>query len=187
MTKMTEFLERRLARRFRTYDDDRNGFLERGDFEASAARMAEEFGHGPESPARQKLVALGLGLWEHLVKVADKDADGRIGLAEYKAAFAAGLLETPESFEQGYVPFLDAIMEIVDQDHDGKLTVTDEIRWTKAMMHLPEHDARETFRRIDKDGDGFITVSDLLEAIRGYYFDESPDSPGHWLLGPLDS
>ena len=187
MTTMTDFLERRLARRFRTLDDDRNSFLERYDFEVSAVRMAEEFGHGPESPARQKLVELSLGLWEHVLKVADADADGRIGLAEYKAAFAAGLLETPESFEQGYVPFLDAIMEIVDQDRDGKLTVSDEIRWTNALMHLPEHDARETFRRIDRDGDGLITVGDLLEAIRGYYFDDSPDSPGHWLLGPLDS
>lgn len=187
MNNMSNFLARRLARRFRTLDDDRNGFLERSDFEVSAARMAAEFGHGPESPARQKLVALSLGLWEHLLNVADKDADGRISLDEYKVAFAAGLLETPESFDQGYVPFLDAIMEIVDQDRDGRLTVTDEIRWTKALMHLPEADSRETFRRIDKDGDGFITVSELLEAIRGYYFDDSPDSPGYWTLGPLDS
>ncbi|MCY1059996.1 EF-hand domain-containing protein [Nannocystis sp. SCPEA4] len=185
MIKTAEFLDCRLARRFRTLDDDGNGFIERRDFETAAERLAEEFGHGPASRARQHLIELSLGLWDHLRRVADKDVDGRIGLDEYKAAFAAGLLETPDTFDQGYVPFLDAIMGIVDADSDGRLTVTDEIRWTKALMRLPEQDAREAFRRIDVDGDGFITVGDLLAAIRGYYFDDSADSPGHWLLGPL--
>lgn len=187
MINRTDFLERRLARRFRTFDDDRNGILDRQDFETSVVRLANEFGHGPESPARQRLLALSLGLWDHLARVADKDADGRIGLHEYKSAFVAGLLVTPESFDQGYLPFLNAIMDIVDADRDGKLTESDEIRWTGALMHLPEQDAREAFRHVDTNGDGFITVDELLAAIRGYYFDESPESPGHWLLGPLDS
>ncbi|MBD2518463.1 EF-hand domain-containing protein [Nostoc sp. FACHB-973] len=184
---MNDFLDRKLSKRFRTFDDDRNGFIERSDFEVSVARLAEEFGHESESPARQRLLDVCLGLWDHLLQVADTNTDGRISEAEYKAAFALGLLETPEAFDQGYIPFLCAIMDIVDQDGDGKLTVTDEIRWTGALMHLSEQDAREVFRRLDKDADGFITTHDLLEAIRAYYFDESPDSPGYWLLGPLDS
>jgi Ca2+-binding EF-hand superfamily protein len=187
MTHLNDFLERRLARRFRAHDHDGNGFLQRNDFESAAVKMAEEFGHGPESPARQRLVEISLGLWEHLRKVADRDADGRISLAEYKTAFAAGLLETPESFDQGYVPYVNAVMDIADQDRDGKLTVSDQIRWLGTLMHVPEEVAREGFRRMDKDTDGFITVSDLVETIRGYYFDVSADSPGHWLLGALDS
>ncbi|MFB2923723.1 EF-hand domain-containing protein [Aerosakkonema funiforme] len=152
----------------------------------SVARLAEEFGHDSESPARQRLLDLSLDLWEHLLQVADTNSDGRISETEYKVAFALGLLETTETFDQNYMPFLSAIMDIVDQDGDGKLTVTDEIRWTGALMHLSEGDAREAFRRIDRDGDGFITTHELLEVIRAYYFDNSPDSPGYWLLGPLD-
>lgn len=186
MTTMTHFLERRLARRFRAHDHDGNGFLQRSDFELSAVRMAEEFGHGPESPARQRLVEISLGLWEHLRKVADFDADDRISLAEYKAAFAAGMLETPESFDQSYVPYINAVIDIADQDRDGKLTVSEEVRWMGSLMGVPEQVTREAFHRIDKDNDGLISASDLVETIRGYYFDESPDSPGHWLLGALD-
>ncbi|MDZ8240739.1 MAG: EF-hand domain-containing protein [Nostoc sp. ChiQUE01a] len=184
---MNHFLDRKLSKRFRTFDDDRNGFIERSDFEMSVARLAEEFGHEEESPARQRLLEVCLDLWDHLLQVADTNTDGRISEAEYKAAFALGLLETTEAFDQSYMPYLSAIMDIVDQDQDGKLTVTDEIRWTGAMMHLSEQDAREVFRHLDQDADGFITTRDLLEAIRGYYFDDSLDSPGYWLLGPLDS
>ncbi|TKD03213.1 calcium-binding protein [Polyangium fumosum] len=185
MSQMTDFLDRRLARRFRAHDTNQNGYLERRDFDISAVRMAEEFGHGPESPARQKLVEISLGLWEHLRKVADLDTDGRISLAEYKAAFAAGLLETAESFDAGYVPYINAVMAVADQDGDGKLTLSEQVRWMGSLMHVPEPVVREAFHRIDKDNDGLITASELVETIRGYYFDESPDSPAHWLLGPL--
>jgi Ca2+-binding EF-hand superfamily protein len=184
--EVSEFLDRKLARRFRTYDTDGDGFIEREDFVQAAARMGEAFGHGPDSPARQRLADLTAQLWEHLSTAADTDTDGRIGQAEYKAAFAAGLLETPASFDDGYRPFLDAIMDIADTDGDGKLDVDEHVRWTGSLMGLPESDATEVFRRLDRDADGFITTRDLLEAIREYYFNDDPDSAGNWLLGPLD-
>jgi hypothetical protein len=52
-------------------------------------------------------------------------------------------------------------------------------RASRRARQLSEHDARETFRRIGKDGDGFITVRELLADIRGYHCDDS--------LGSLDS
>ncbi|HEV8556223.1 MAG TPA: hypothetical protein VGR06_07495 [Actinophytocola sp.] len=63
-------------------------------------------------------------LWQHLATVADADADGKISEAEYKAAFAAGLLETPESFDQGYVPWLThpALTGLSPTDWDTLLT-----------------------------------------------------------------
>ncbi|MEV7835293.1 EF-hand domain-containing protein [Streptomyces subrutilus] len=183
--EISAFLDQKLTRRFETYDGDRDGFVGREDFETGAARTAEAFGHAPGSPARQRLHDLSLALWTHLARVADADGDGRISEAEYKAAFAAGLLETPESFDEGYLPFLDAIMDIADADGDGLLTQEEEVRWTGALMNLPEADAREVFRRLDQDGDGRIGRADLLEAIRAYYFDEDPGSAGSWLLGPL--
>ena len=178
-------LDRKLARRFRTYDLDGDGVIERRDFQGAAEAMAAEFNQTADSAARERLTSLCLGLWEHLAAVTDHDGDGRISEAEYKAAFHAGLLETPESFDAGYVPFLQAIMDIADTDGDGRLTCEEHVRWTGALMNLPAADAREIARRLDIDGDGLIERDDLLAAIRAYYFDESPDSTGSWLLGPL--
>ncbi|MEV4312974.1 EF-hand domain-containing protein [Actinocrispum sp. NPDC049592] len=182
---ISAFLDQKLSRRFRTYDRDGDGFVDREDFVSAAARLGAEFGHAPDSPVQQRMTTLCLGVWEHLVKVADVDGDQRISEAEYKAAFAAGLLETPAAFDAGYQPFLAAIMDIADADHDGWLTEDDEVRWTGALMGLPEADARAAFQHLDRDGDGYITTGDLLAAIRAYYFDEAPGSAGSWLLGPL--
>jgi Ca2+-binding EF-hand superfamily protein len=182
----SDFLDRKLSKRFRTYDDDGDGFIERQDFAVASRRLGEAFGHATDSPAWQRFDALCVGLWEHLVEVADSDGDGRISEAEYKDAFARGMLETEESFDAAYVPFLRALLEIVDSDGDGRIDVDEEIRWTGALMRLTEAEARRAFAGVDTDGDGYMTTGELLEAIRGYYFDEDPDGPGGWLLGDLD-
>ena len=183
--EMSEFLERKLVRRFQTFDSDGDGLIERSDFETSAGRCADEFGHSANSPARQRLMVLSLGLWDHLASVADPDEDGTITLDEYKKAFAGGLLETEASFEQGYRPFLEAIMAVADTDGNGMLDADEHVRWTGSLMGLPEADAREVHRRLDSDGDGLITTSDLLQAIHDFYFDDSPDGAGSFLLGHL--
>jgi Ca2+-binding EF-hand superfamily protein len=182
----SEFLDRKLSRRFRTYDDDGDGFVEREDFAVASRRFGAEFGHGPESEAWQRFDGLCVGLWEHLVRVADANGDGRISEQEYKDAFARGMLETEASFDAAYVPFLAALLRIVDTDGDGRIDVDEEIRWTGSLMRLSEVDARTAFDHLDEDGDGYIGTEQLLEAIRAFYFDKDPAGPGSWLLGDLD-
>ncbi|MFF8293238.1 EF-hand domain-containing protein [Streptomyces sp. NPDC016309] len=183
---ISPFLQRKLARRFATFDTNHDGYIDRTDFESACDRLAAAFQLAPETPALKHMRELSDGLWQHLSQAADTDADGRISLAEYQAAFAAGLLVTPASFDAGYVPFLDALMDIADQDGDGKLTRDEQVRWSGALMGLPEADAREVFGRLDRDADGLISRDDMLQAIREFYFNEEPTSTGVWLLGPLD-
>jgi Ca2+-binding EF-hand superfamily protein len=184
--QITPFLDRKLSRRFRTYDLDNDGYLERRDFAVAAERMADEFGLELDDANRQRLSELCLGLWEHFLAATGTDAADRISEAQYKAAFAAGLLETPESFDAGYVPFLETIMAVADGDADGRLTADDHARWTGSLMNVPEDIARGIHHRLDADGDGYVDTADLLAAIRAYYFDDNPGSAGSWLLGPLD-
>ena len=83
------------------------------------------------------------------------------------------------------MPFLDAVMAIADEDGDGKLTVEEHVKWTGALMNLPEPDAR-MIHDLLSDEDGLLSTRDLLEAIREFYFSEDPKAAGNWLLGSLD-
>lgn len=183
--EITAFLARKLTRRFRTYDTDGDGFIEREDFTQAAERSTKAFGLVQDDPKAVRLLGMMIGLWEHLASVADLDRDGRISVAEYRKAFADGLLETPESFDEGYVPFLDAVMAIADEDGDGKLTVEEHVRWTGALMGLSEGDARGIHDLLS-DEDGLLSTQALLAAIREFYFSEDPAKAGNWLLGSLD-
>jgi Ca2+-binding EF-hand superfamily protein len=82
--QISDFMDRKLTRRFQTFDFDSDGRIERSDFETSAARLADEFGHSADSPSRQRLLELSLGLWDHLASVADTNRDGTIDVDEYK-------------------------------------------------------------------------------------------------------
>ncbi|MCX2947995.1 EF-hand domain-containing protein [Lentzea sp. NEAU-D7] len=183
--EITAFLDRKLARRFRTYDTDGDGYVEREDFTQAAERTTKAFGLAVDDPRAVRFHDALIGLWEHLSSVADQDRDGRISVDEYKTAFANGLLETPESFDEGYVPFLDALMSIADEDHDGRLTLEEHVRWTGALLHLSERDAR-SIHDLLSDEDGLLSTEALLAAIREFYFSEDPAEAGNWLLGSLD-
>jgi len=183
--EITAFLERKLARRFRTYDTDGDGFIERRDFTQAGERTTKAFGLAADDPKAVRFHGLLIELWEHLVSVTDQDGDGRISVEEYKTAFANGLLETPESFDKGYVPFLDAVMAVADGDDDGKLTVEEHAKWTGALMGLSERDARGIHDLLS-DEDGLLSTQALLAAIREFYFSEDPAEAGNWLLGSLD-
>ncbi len=183
---MTAFLERKLNRRFETYDSDQDGYIERSDFELAAARTTAAFGVSEDDRRARRFREHLLGVWDHLSAVTDTNDDGRISVVEYKAAFAKGLLERPEAFDDVYVPYLDALLAVADHDGDGQLDADEYVRWTTAWIKLPEADARAVHARLDHDGDGLIGAEDLLAAIRAFYFSEDQDGPGAWLLGALD-
>jgi hypothetical protein len=106
-----------------------------------------------------------------------------------QAAFYRGFLETPENYEESYDPYVEAILDIIDSDKDGKLTEEDEVKYCRVFMSVPESDARSIFKNLDQDGDGFIGKRDLLNGIKEAYFGnkDDPECPVHWILGPLDS
>ncbi|MEV6238312.1 EF-hand domain-containing protein [Lentzea sp. NPDC051838] len=184
--EITAFLDRRLTRRFETYDSDQDGYIQRSDFEQAGSRTIAAFGLREEDLRAKRLHEHLLGVWDHLSAVTDTNDDGRISLAEYKQAFALRLIGRPESFDDSYLPFLDSLMAVADSDGDGHLGVDEYVRWSGALVNLPASHARTAHARIDRDGDGLVSHDELLAAIRGFYFSEDPNGPGAWLFGPLD-
>jgi hypothetical protein len=181
--EITAFLDRKLARRFRTYDADGDGFIGRDDFARAGERTTRAFGLAADDPKAVRFQHRLLGLWDQLY--ACSGHDGRLSLDEYKRAFADRLLETPESFDEGYVPFVQAVLAIADSDGDGKLTLEEHVAWTGALMNLSAADAR-MIHDILSGEDELLCTRVLQEAIREFYFSEDPASAGNWLLGSLD-
>jgi Ca2+-binding EF-hand superfamily protein len=184
--QISPFLDRKLTRRFETYDSDQDGYIKRSDFEQAGSRTIAAFGLSVDDLRAKRFHEHLRGVWDHLSAMTDTDDDDQISLAEYKTAFGRRLLERPESFDDGYVPFLDALMAVADHDEDGYLGVDEYVRWSGALMNLSPSDAQTVHARLDHDGDGLISSDDLLAAIRAYYFSEDIDGPGAWLFGPLD-
>lgn len=180
-------LDKKLARRFKTYDHDGNGYIEKADFEQFVAALCAEFGHATGTPAYQQLYGCAMPVWQHLVAAADANADGQISESEYKHSFANGLLDTPTFFDQVYTPFNEAIIAIIDADGDGKINIEEEVRYKRVTMNVAEADVRAAFQEIDTDGDGYITIAEKLASIRHYYLNNDLQPGISRLLGSLDA
>ncbi|MEU7478444.1 hypothetical protein AB0A63_20835 [Lentzea sp. NPDC042327] len=183
--EITPFLDRKLTRRFETYDSDQDGCVERADFELAGARTTGEFGLAADDLRAKRFREQLLAAWDHLSAVTDTNDDDLVSLTEYKTAFVAGLLERPEVFDDAYVPFVDALMAVADHDGDGHLGVDEYVRASGALLNVRPADARAGFTRLDGDGDGLVSGEDLLAALRAFYFSDDPNGPGAWLFGPL--
>ena len=46
-----------------------------------------------------------------------------------------------------------------------------------------DQDARNAFRYLDRDGDGYLDVAEIVKAVEEFYLSDDPDAPGNWLLG----
>lgn len=166
-----------LVMRFRHWDRNQNGYLERADIEASARRLGEAFGRAPQSPEQRALDQSCRRLWEILARRADIDLDGRIGKDEFVAAFSDGVLADPGTFDRVYRTLLENVVDVADTTGDGVLNREEYLRLMRTWYDAHEIDAVEAFRRLDRDGDGLLSREDLLRSATDFYLSDDPVLP----------
>jgi Ca2+-binding EF-hand superfamily protein len=178
-TMLSQFQRRKLARMFDLYDVDRDGYIEAVDYARVGEGFATATGSAPGSADYEKLRAAYLGFWEQLRQVADADRDGRITREEFVASY-----ETLLAMRETIAGVSHAILQLTDRDGDGKITPA-EFEANLRAYGLPAAAAAEAFGHLDRDGDGYIDVDELVQNVEEFFYGEDPSAPGNWLVGPL--
>ncbi|RJQ67277.1 calcium-binding protein [Pseudonocardiaceae bacterium YIM PH 21723] len=178
-------MSRKLARRFRSWDDDGNGIIEQIDFVRRARRLAVALGFVVGSPEHQVIHENFVRQWDALAGVADADKDGQVTEAEYLEAFAKLIAERPEAFDELYAPILRLTMRLADADADGELNEAEWLNWFTAYMGQQAEQAQRTFQLLDANGDGKVTADEVMAAVREFYLGDNPDADANLLLGPI--
>lgn len=161
-------------------DINRNGYLQRGDFEDIAKRLARS----ASNEDMHIVVSAYLQFWEDLcrkLKVAD---DGQISRDEYIEGIEAVAKSSPHGFDEGIAQMPRAILVLYDADGDGRLSAKEFLAFQTALGVAPEQ-ASIGLLAIDRDADGFVTAEDLMQACREFVCSDDPHAPGNWLFGGL--
>jgi Ca2+-binding EF-hand superfamily protein len=179
---LTDFQKKKLSVWFRICDTDGNGVLERSDYEQMTSRLITANGLQAGSPVADRIRAAYMEAWSKTEKLADADHDGKVTLEEFLGAMEGKLAD-----KTVYKHLVDdqtaTIVELTDHDRDGRIVEADFVANLRAYGQTEEA-ARAAFRKLDRDGDGFLTKEELIASVQEFLFSEDPEARGNWLLGP---
>lgn len=165
----TTVQEERLVQRFNHWDEDNSGTIEKRDFDAESAKIVAGFGETETSPRGAAVVQAFAQMWEQLASWGGVGTDGSLTLEQFVAAVDKHMLAAGD---QGFAallrPTIQAIVGLVDTDGDG-LVNPDEYKVWLAAIGVDESTAVDTFHQIDENGDGQLTVDELVHAVRDFH------------------
>lgn len=179
---MHDLQRQKISYYFHLMDRNGDGFLEKSDLEAQAESFCRVFEIASGTPEHRQVYSRQLQPWDQLLAHADTDKDGKISLDEYLAVTAAVLADTAV-FQRFVSEASHATLSMSDRDGDGKLSF-EEVARQLAVHGISKAEAKEAFGHTDRDGDGFITLAELEENTREFFYSTDPAAPGNWALGP---
>ncbi|WP_327086153.1 EF-hand domain-containing protein [Nonomuraea sp. NBC_01738] len=169
----------KLDRAFDHIDVSGGGEIEREDLLGLGARILVGFGESPTSATGSRLVDGFDGIWTELAPA----SDARISREEFHAAMVSAFVEG-DRFDPVFRPAVEAVAALCDTDRDGQVG-PGEFRVMLNAFGTAYDDVDEAFDRLDQNGDGSLSVDELVEAARQYYTGDDPHARGNWLFGPL--
>ena len=164
--------EDKLRDRFTTFDQDGDGYVTEADFEGMARRITASFDLAGSADKSRNLVAAARRYFHGLADIADGDHDGRITEDEFVRSAGQRLRGNPDGFDRIIRPWAEAVIAVADVDDDGRVDIAEWERMLQAMG--ASRMARRRAEEMDTDGDGFVSLDEVLEVARRFYTSESP-------------
>ncbi|MGH3863726.1 EF-hand domain-containing protein [Actinokineospora sp.] len=158
-----------MKRRFELWDSNGDGTIDKSDYETEARRIVKAFGEQETSPKGRALLTAYLGMWDKLAAKAKVGAQGKVTLQQFTEVSTREVAEGgDEGFDRNLRPTIEAIVNMCDTDGDGEVNPAEFKRWMKAVG-VDERQADSAFRQIDSNGNGHLTVEELVTAVRDYH------------------
>ncbi|ADH66882.1 MULTISPECIES: EF-hand domain-containing protein [Nocardiopsis] len=154
----------RLEERFRLWDVDGNGVIERSDLAAEADGIISRLG-AEGTPRGDALKAAYLGMFDRLAAAAGTD---RMDRDQFMEVAGREMVGSEDGFAEVARPTLQATMDVLDTDGDGEISRSEMRRWLDAVG-VSARDSDRVFDELDTDGSGTLSASELVDAVRDYH------------------
>ncbi|WP_017569724.1 EF-hand domain-containing protein [Nocardiopsis halotolerans] len=155
----------RLEERFRLWDANGNGVIERSDFETEANDIVSRL--GAEGSAKgDQLKQAYLAMFDHLAQAAGTQ---RMSQEQFVQAAEQEIISKGDAgFASVVQPTIQAIVDVLDVSGDGEISPEEMQKWF-AAIGLEGAAADRAFSELDTDGSGKLSTAELVSAVRDYH------------------
>lgn len=155
----------RLIERFRLWDNNNTGTIERADFETEADGIIAGL-DAQGTPQGTVLKQTYLAMFDHLAQAAGTT---RMSQDQFVRAAEQEIISKGDvGFNRVVRPTIQAIVNVLDGDGDGEVDPSEMQKWF-AAIGLQGDVAANAFRELDVNGSGKLSVDELVNAVRDYH------------------
>ncbi|MUL42037.1 EF-hand domain-containing protein [Streptomonospora sp. PA3] len=159
----------RLNERFAFWDNNGDGTIDRSDFEAEAREIMRNLGEDDTTPRGRAVFDAYTQMWDYLASKAGKSS---LNADEFAAVAEAEIISQGDAgFSRVLRPTIRAIVDLLDNDGDGRVSPDEFKRWLDAVG--VSTNTQSIFQSIDTNGNGYLTVDELMAAVRDYHLGRS--------------
>jgi Ca2+-binding EF-hand superfamily protein len=159
----------RLGQRFAKWDVNGDGIIDRRDFEAEAQRILRAFNEKESTPRGRQVVVGFTGMFDYLADKAGQGAHGRLTPEQFATVGVQEVIDRGDAgFATVFRPAIQAVLSLADGDGDGQVGPSEFRTWMTAIG-VSESDATESFMKIDVNGDGHLSIDELVVAVKDYH------------------
>ncbi|WP_327252852.1 EF-hand domain-containing protein [Streptomyces sp. NBC_01244] len=181
-----DLLDRKLDRAFTHLDVNEDQVIDEHDIIGLGSRLLSALGEPATSPKATRVMGGLVDFWQELFTELDMDRDGKVTPEEYKQGMKRLFQDDLAAYDKSFRPMAHAMLLVADKDDDGRISPEEFQKAQTAFdTKLSHADTEALFARIDADHDGFLSVDELLGAVREYYTGTAEDAPGNLLFGEL--
>jgi Ca2+-binding EF-hand superfamily protein len=180
---VSELRKRKFSYLFHCFDFDKNGILEKADYEQFAKNLGKAYGLATDSTKYATMHAETMALWDFVQSLADQNGDNQVTVDEFIVGYTA-LTNNDEAFHRLLMGYADYVIRSADRDGNGELD-KEEYATILGCYGIETAAAHDAFRRLDEDGNGSLSVTDMEKAFEEYFRSDNPDAPGNWMMGPF--
>ncbi|MCP3800848.1 EF-hand domain-containing protein [Allokutzneria sp. A3M-2-11 16] len=177
-----DILTRKYEKAFLLYDHDGDGIVDQADLRQIQDQFLLAFG-AADSEKGAVVRERWDDFWAALTSAIDSDLDDRLTREEFVGGMRQLSVGEAADFDAVFRPLVEAIFTLMDSDSSGVVTDEEFRQFQAGIGNADQADA--ALAKIDRDGDGVLTLDEMTADIREYLTSDDPENSNNWFLGEV--